>query len=623
MLEPTKNHVSHRSTLTEMVMSNILQLENIVCVPVIHGRCAFAQEVRRVFLQDRYDCVAVELPGSLAASVQEAAEHLPLISAVVYRESVTGYCYVPIEPGEGIMEAIRLALRERIAIAFVDMETETFAALSPALPDEYAMTQVGLPAYYESMLGYLPTPAPGSWQDQRESWMANELRHLQQEFDKILFVCGLAHWQGIRRHLQDKTPRPASHVHPEYTPQIYAVHSDSIYLTTGEIPYITFLYEKNRYDPDLKSFDKCDGIKELLLETRKEYCHDFAEETERLTLSAMQSLLYYLRNLCLLQGYLTPSLYDLIVAAQGVGGSGFAARLLEMAKFYPYQDPTVTLPEARIGIETAWLKDFGEVNAKNRLPGPPFSLKNIKLERRPRPEKKAEWKRRWGHHHECSWPEEDDRIERFTSHVKARARALLGEDLARIEKFTTSIKDGLDIRETIHQWHTHDIYVKEIPPMRGDVGAVIFIFDPNVEIYPYRITWLAEHAEESTLCFYATDPNEDIIGPGISRALYGGALFIFPPQVIPDIWKNKQFDDVQQPIEKLVAAACFYSQSKYIAYVAQSRPSLQSRSIARKNENHLLYLPISQFSAYTIRKLRIFHVLAGHHVRSYAQKYIR
>ena len=36
----------------------------------------------------------------------------------------------------------------------------------------------------------------------------------------------------------------------------------------------------------------------------------------------------------------------------------------------------------------------------------------------------------------------------------------LGTDLARSEKFTTSLKDGLDIRETLRNWHTGDLFVK-------------------------------------------------------------------------------------------------------------------------------------------------------------------
>ena len=40
----------------------------------------------------------------------------------------------------------------------------------------------------------------------------------------------------------------------------------------------------------------------------------------------------------------------------------------------------------------------------------------------------------------------NQRIESFTRHVRDQAKALLGADLARVEKFTTSVKDGIDLR---------------------------------------------------------------------------------------------------------------------------------------------------------------------------------
>lgn len=601
----------------------ILQLDDhITCVPAIHGRCFFAGEVRRLFLQDAYQCLAVELPHSLSAHVQEAVGYLPVITAVVYQEQIEDYCYVPIEPGEAIIEAIRLGLQERLPIEFIDMETDTFPAMSPALPDEYAASQVGLETYYRSVLPYLTSANPGDINDQREAFMAHQLRNLSEKFSKILFVCGMAHLEGIRKHFLNKTPPPQS-VAVEYNPKIYGVHSDGIYLLTGEIPYLTFLYEKNRYQLDMKPFEKTDGIKELLLEARKEHCRDLPEEQDRLTSGAIQSLLYYLRNLCFIKGYLTPSLYDLVVAAQGVGGGGFGARVIEIAKFYPYQDPTIPLDTIRMNLGKGWVDELGEIDLKSRLPGPPFTLKHIRLERRPPPEKKYKWLRHFGRHSECSWPDEDDRIENFTRHVQVRALSLVSEDLSKVEKFSTSIKDGLDIRETLRQWHTGEIYVKELPPTRGDVGAVVFIFDTDFEKYPWRTTWHAEHQNESTLCLYATDHRQDVIGPGISRAVYGGAMFLFPPQPIQDIWSDKNFNKAQQPHTKLVMAAACYSKSKFVAYVARERPDFECRNIAKRLGRHLIYLPLSSFSSYTLRKLRKFHVLQGHHIRSYAQKYIR
>ena len=174
----------------------------------------------------------------------------------------------------------------------------------------------------------------------------------------------------------------------------------------------------------------------------------------------------------------------------------------------------------------------------------------------------------------CSWPPEDDRIESFHRHVRDQAKAILGADLARTEKFTTSVRDGLDIRETLRNWHTGDIYVKVIPPSRGSIEVVVFLFDipADPQVYTNRTTWYAEHAEESTLAFFATDPMANLVGPGIAQAEYGGALFLFPPRPIPDIWTDPRLDFADTLEERLLAAAFLHSRERHVAVVSPRPP---------------------------------------------------
>ena len=65
--------------------------------------------------------------------------------------------------------------------------------------------------------------------------------------------------------------------------------------------------------------------------------------------------------------------------------------------------------------------------------------------------------------------------------------------------------------------------------------------------------------EESTLAFFATDFRQELVGPGIGLATYGGALFLFPPVPIPDIWRDKRLDFTETLEERLLAAACLHS----------------------------------------------------------------
>ena len=100
--------------------------------------------------------------------------------------------------------------------------------------------------------------------------------------------------------------------------------------------------------------------------------------------------------------------------------------------------------------------------------------RNLPLKRPPEKKQEQKWRQLWNPFGICSWPPEDQRIESFNTHVRDAARAIIGEGLVRSEKFSSSLKDGLDIRETIRNWFTGDLYVKEIPPSRGTIEVVVF-----------------------------------------------------------------------------------------------------------------------------------------------------
>ena len=231
----------------------------------------------------------------------------------------------------------------------------------------------------------------------------------------------------------------------------------------------------------------------------------------------------------------------------------------------------------------------------------------------------------WDPFGQCSYPPEDQRVESFQQHVREQARLLIGEADVKTEKFTASLKDGLDIRETLRNWHTGDLYVREIPPSRGNIEVVVFLFETpaDPERFSWQSTWYAEHEEESTLCFFATHFMENMVGPGIGQAVYGGCSFIFPPRPIPDVWRDERFDFCRTLEERLLAGALFHSREKRVALVSPSPPLLAWRQLARRSGRQLVYLPLKRFSAATVDRLRRFHVLNGKEVRSYAARFIR
>ena len=229
---------------------------------------------------------------------------------------------------------------------------------------------------------------------------------------------------------------------------------------------------------------------------------------------------------------------------------------------------------------------------------------------------------RWNPRGMCSHVPEDEYVESFNTHVRSKAMRLLSEDLVKAEQFTSSVKDGIDFRETLRNWHTGRVYVREVPPSRGNLDSVVIIFDQDHDQrYPHCATWFAEHEEESTLTFYATDPFSDMIGPGIARSYYGGLSLLFPPRPVPNIFDLTQESGLSLAA-RLTYGALLFSKERTVAYVAASRPGVRLRSMAKELRKNLVWIPVSGFGTETIRKLRKFHVLNGKNVRSWAARFI-
>ena len=115
-------------------------------LPIIHGSGDFAIVARDELLAEPYDCLAVPLPPSFQEDVEDAVERLPTISAVLQPDAngtSNGFNYVPIDPCQGVIAAIRTAIGERIPRAFIDRETPSFQARHAVFPDPYARSAFG------------------------------------------------------------------------------------------------------------------------------------------------------------------------------------------------------------------------------------------------------------------------------------------------------------------------------------------------------------------------------------------------------------------------------------------------------------------------------------------------
>ncbi|WP_237226668.1 hypothetical protein [Rubinisphaera sp. JC750] len=618
--------------------------DRVTVVPVVHGSGDFAVEIRRLMLSEDFDCLAVPLPEQFQAQVEQAITQLPQVAAVWQAEqprwapdqwtpdqdeedeepSIRNATYVPIDPCQPVIAALRIALQEHMPRRFIDADVERFLPIATTLPDPYAVKKLQSGHFAAAtipVLGELKHPQI----QLRAQVMAKRLRELAQSHQKVLALCSYAEWLPLKRAWNAETvlnEEPAGSSEPVESAEVAA---SSLTFLLGELPYVTGLYEQARYDLDDDENLSVDGIKQLLLRCREAYREEYQRQARPITPKLLSTYFRYVRNLALTERRLTPDLYTLIIAAQQIFGDQFAITLAEQAREYPFASMGETRNQLSMGIDRGRLPGGEVVRFKSRLPGHPVMWRTCQLQTRPPKVDQQKWKTRWNPYTQCSWPPEDNAIERFRSHVKDHALQLLGNDLARIEKFSTSLKDGLDIRETLRNWHTGDLYVREMPPVRGGLDCVLMLFDSPADPrdYPWRITWHAEHEDESTLSFFATDFSQEMVGPGIAQGQYGGAMFLFPPRSIPDIWENPRFDFVDTMEERLLVAACHYSKEKHIAVLSDRPPGIAWKKLAQRKSKKLIHVPMKRFSQQTIQQLRMFHVLNGQEVRSYAAHFIR
>ena len=213
----------------------------------------------------------------------------------------------------------------------------------------------------------------------------------------------------------------------------------------------------------------------------------------------------------------------------------------------------------KISGEEVWL-NTKMMRLRRRLPSKKRRLRPVGLKPRKKEKVPGEWASQLNGASICSYPPEDLVIEDYGRFLKKKGKSILSEERSNSEPFTTSLLDGIDIRETIRNWHKGQIYVRNFQKIHGEVGAVIVIFDEDRDDrYPYMTTWLGEHQNESDMAFYSTYPFDHLVGPGIGRGEYGGFLMSLPARRMFDVWQDPDYDFAENKPERLLLAGLDYS----------------------------------------------------------------
>lgn len=604
-------------------LKNSFTWKNVRLVPIVHNRVEFAVEVRRQFESFRPDVVAVECPLTLEKKILQGVERLPLLSVVYYEEEDGAFTYLLLEPTDGQVEAIRLAQAAGIPIRFIDRDTERYPLDFSPMPDPYAVNKIGHYLYAKAYIRIHGGEERSPEDLLREKTMAYHLQHLSRTVDRVLFTCGLSHLSGILELLEKDQVQVIGR-RERGGVGIAHLHEDSSREIMTEMPFLAASYERARAEGTSLDLDRL-RVNNLLMDlARKNY---WKHDKEELSRSQLKTFHTFSRNYALLTGALVPDFFQTVAAARGVADDNFAYEVWDLGSRYPWQEETPGLPVLRLRGEDLYL-DQKRFAFHRRLKSTRRRLVPLPTKKRRREPKPGEWKRQFDPRTICSYPPEDVVIEGFGRYLQQRALQIKTAENTTIEPFSCTMAEGIDLRETIRDWARQQIYVKVEKPFRGKVGSVVVIFDSDLPVgetneqFPWCVTWLGEHAQESDMAFYSTPAGQVMDGPGISRCQYGGFMLSYPPLRVYDIWKDPYFHVARSKPERLLMAALDYSVEQHVVYVSATLPSGWCRSIAARLGKKIIYLPISMFSPVTLKKIRQFHVLDGHPVRTYARHYL-
>jgi len=355
----------------------------------------------------------------------------------------------------------------------------------------------------------------------------------------------------------------------------------------------------------------------------------YLEQTQEETTPWQRRVFFdFCRRYARVQGTLVPGLFEWAVAARGVADDNLAWEVFDAGRSYPWQREVSDLPTVRVDGEEL---DLGTRKVRFRRRFFRVKQRPVRAPVRERPAAKdpAEWLEGFDSDGICSYPKEDILIEDYARFLQKKAVSLLTVENRKTEPFTTSMLDGIDVRETLRNLpgsslQDGKIYVQELGRISGGAGSVVVIFDqdPEGSRYPYLMTWHGEHDQESDMAFYATDPFEQVVGPGITRATYGGFMMTYPPRRVFDVWEDGEYRTAGSKAEVLVLAAIDYSEEKLVVHVAAGPPTDRLKRYAAAQGKRMMHIPLAGLSPAALKKIRVVHMLAGHDKRRIAKEYI-
>ncbi len=623
------------SKLLNLVDQSIPIYENIKVIPIVHGSLEFTILIKKHFFDNHPDIVALEIPHYLEEYIHRVLPHINSYPILQVESEIKSYfIFEPLEP---LVEALRNTYENHIPVYFIDnpplnINFSYTYRVYEHFPDTYILHYLSLEELVNFYFKYTKIKKT-SFDFYREIYMAYQLKLLQERYpdQNVLFICGINHLKNIKNfikyplhkleslieslEIQTKALN-ASYKNEHIKVEIFSLSENSpeILIQPG---YFNNLWNKFRNDPkSWQYFNRVQLNRNVYKASKNEY---EIQSGEIIPPQKEKYFFQFARNLSILKGSLIPNALILIHTAKSFINDNYAKIFYE--KLMNIEKDSSPFPEISLKLEELGL-DSEIIRFRTKLYKPETKiLREIKSKIR-KEEYPGQWRDLWNHHGMCSYPPEDIIIENFGKYLRNKALALVKSLESRSFPFSSSLYDGVDYRETIKNYYKNTIYVKELIKINWDAGNIVVIFSEDEEKFYWKSVWWGEHAEEGDMAFYATSPEEQIIGPGIARCIYGGFLLSYPPGRLSFIWEDYEFRNFRTAKEKLLASAIIYNQKNVVIYVADKPQSSKMNYFASRFGQKIVYIPISTLNHHKLSRIRRFHVLDGYERRKDADKYI-
>lgn len=641
--------------------------DKIRALPVIHGSAEVTVLVRRAFLEQPPSAVVLELPAEMHGSLLRAVQHADAIP--VLKQDGEFPFYLILEPLEPLIEGLRSAVELGIPFFCVDRLNRIPSYSEEPFPDTYSLVHYPLNDLYSQYCKSQPPIAAEAYMIDtvREFAMAHSLRQLEAVLPgPILFLCGIRHLPRIHKWLSGSrdelirardelmalvAPAPAedsvsgelqavmeSLVESEDEPLDRFMQNEEATSTEGPfIPgeveilslspesgevleqpaYYNMRWLETRNNPRrFPLFDRILLQREVYQKVRRAY----EEQSSEFIPPQLEKLFFrFTRNWSLLHRRLLPDPYRLVIVARSFVNDNFARIFYDTLMRFEKKDSP--FPETRVTLDDLYrssrlIRFRMKLDHRPRV-APPNIRKGLRREKYP-----GEWKESFSDGGMCSYPPEDIIIEDFARYLQSKAVSLLKSNETRTFPFSSSLLDGIDYRETIRNAYQDRIYVKEIRKKGAEAGSVVVIYSEDEQAHPWKVVWWGEHSQESDMAFYATPIHSHMVGPGISRCIYGGFLLTYPPGRLGDIWSDPFFHQFEKAHDRLLAAAILYNQKNVVVHVAEHPPAQRLHYLAGRFGQRIAHFPLSNINPVQLNRVRRFHVLDGRDKRDGADEYI-